>query len=242
VKISLEGKTALVTGASRGLGRAIAAALAEAGADVILMGRSKPELEQAVLEIGARASALVCDVTDNAALETAFSNLEHLDILVNNAGMNIPEPFLEVTTGHFDQVFDLNVRAAFFVTQHALKRMTQGAVILNVSSQMGHVGAVNRSVYCASKHALEGLTKALGVELAPRGIRVVSIAPTFIETEMTRPMFQNESFKNSVLESIPLGHLGQVEDVSGAVVFLVSSHARFVTGSSLKIDGGWTAK
>jgi NAD(P)-dependent dehydrogenase (short-subunit alcohol dehydrogenase family) len=242
MKISLEGKTALVTGASRGLGRAIAAALVEAGADVILMGRSKPDLEQTALEIGAKASALVCDVTDNAALETAFANLEHLDILVNNAGMNIPEPFLEVTAGHFDQVFDLNVRAAFFVTQHALKRMTQGAVILNVSSQMGHVGAVNRSVYCASKHALEGLTKALGVELAPRGIRVVSIAPTFIETEMTRPMFQNENFKNSVLESIPLGHLGQVEDVSGAVVFLVSSHARFVTGSSLKIDGGWTAK
>jgi NAD(P)-dependent dehydrogenase (short-subunit alcohol dehydrogenase family) len=242
MKISLEGKTALVTGASRGLGLGIAVAVAAAGARVVLVGRSHDELERTANKIGTNARVLVCDVTNHAQLVQAFGTVQHLDILVNNAGMNIPEAFLEVTPEHFDQIFDLNVRAAFFVTQHALKRMSSGGVIVNISSQMGHVGAVNRSVYCASKHALEGLTKALGVELAPRGIRVVSVAPTFIETEMTRPMFTNEAFRKSVLESIPLGELGQVEDVANAVVFLSSSQARFVTGSSLKIDGGWTAR
>lgn len=242
MNISLEGKTALVTGASRGLGYAIAKALTEAGASVILVGRSSDELTKAALEMGARARGLVCDVTDQAQLEQAFGTLEHLDILVNNAGMNIPEPFLEVTPEHFDRIFDLNVKAAFFVTQHALALIGEGGVIVNISSQMGHVGSVNRSVYCASKHALEGFTKALGVELAPRGIQVVSVAPTFIETTLTRPMLENQAFRQSVLSSIPLGQLGQVEDVANAVIFLASPQARFVTGSSLLVDGGWTAK
>lgn len=242
MNISLEGKTALVTGASRGLGRAIAAALAGAGAAVVLVGRSGDELERAAFEIGEKARALPCDVTDETQLARAFGTLEHLDVLVNNAGTNIPEAFSEVTPEHFDRVFDLNVRAAFFVTQHGLARMTTGGVIVNISSQMGHVGAVNRSVYCASKHALEGFTKALGVELAPRGIRAVSVAPTFIETEMTRAALESEAFRQSVLGSIPLGELGRVEDVASAVVFLASPHARFVTGSSLKVDGGWTAR
>jgi NAD(P)-dependent dehydrogenase (short-subunit alcohol dehydrogenase family) len=239
---SLHNKTALVTGASRGLGRAIAGGLADAGARVILVARDAALLEEAVGEIGRGASSVACDVTRVEELEVAFSTLDALDIVVNNAGVNIPEPFLEVSPEHFDAIFDLNVRAAFFVAQAAARRMNDGGVIVNVSSQMGHVGAPNRTVYCASKHALEGFTKALAVELAPRGIRAVSVAPTFVETDMTRGMLEQPEFKASVLSSIPLGQVGQADDVVNAVVFLASSAARMVTGSSLKVDGGWTAR
>ena len=242
MQISLEHKTAVITGASRGLGRAIAIGLAQAGANVILLGRNQAALEQTAAEIGPKARAVVCDVTDHAQLVPAFAEIESLDILINNAGMNIPEAFAEVTLEHYDQIFNLNMRAAFFASQQAVLKMSRGAVIINVSSQMGHVGAVDRTVYCASKHALEGFTKALGVELATRGIRVVGVAPTFIETELTKPMFENPEFKQHVISSIPLGEIGQVEDVVGAVIFLASSSARMVTGSSLLIDGGWTAQ
>jgi NAD(P)-dependent dehydrogenase (short-subunit alcohol dehydrogenase family) len=245
MNISLEGKIALVTGASGGIGTACAMALSEAGAELILVGRNLNALAQVRNKIesrGKKAHVLQADVTDFANLEQVFSSLERVDILVNNAGTNIPEPFEAVKLEHFDTVFDLNIKAAFFVSQHVLHFMDSGAVIVNISSQMGHVGAVNRTIYCASKHALEGFTKALGVELAPRGIRVVSVAPTFIETDMTRPMLEHPEFRKSVLQNIPMNELGQVEDVAKAVVFLASSSARMVTGSSLIVDGGWTAK
>ncbi len=242
MNISLLNKTALVTGASRGLGLAIAGALATAGANVLLLGRNQKELQAAATSMGPKASPFVCDVTNSEALKKTFATLGQLHILVNNAGTNIPEAFLDVTEEHYDQIFNLNMRATFFATQQALPHMQTGAVIINMSSQMGHVGAINRSVYCASKHAVEGFTKALAVELAPRGIRVVSVAPTFIETELTKPMFLNPIFKQSVEEQIPLGKIGQVQDVAGAIVFLASEHANLVTGSSLKLDGGWTAK
>ncbi len=248
MKIDLSGQTALVTGASRGIGRTIAQSLARAGAAVVLMGRDQNSLERLAQELiadGHSAEMAVCDVQDVPAVTRAIAQISKLQILVNNAGTNIPEPFVQVSEEHFDQIMNLNLRATFFVTQSAVQKILEtgnGGAIINISSQMGHVGGKDRTVYCASKHALEGFTKALALELAPKGIRVVSVAPTFIETDMTRKMLSDSGFEQSVLSKIPLGQLGQPQDVADAVVFLASSHARFVTGSSLRVDGGWTAQ
>jgi len=174
-----------------------------------------------------------------------ISRLGRIDILVNNSGMNIPEPFVTVTESHYDQIFELNMRALFFLTQSVVNAMIAGQVkgaIVNITSQMGHVGAANRTVYCAAKHAVEGFTKALAIEVAPHGIRVNSVAPTFVETEFTRPMFADQSFRESVLSKIPAGRLGRPEDIAPAVVFLCSDAASLITGSSVKVDGGWTAQ
>jgi NAD(P)-dependent dehydrogenase (short-subunit alcohol dehydrogenase family) len=241
----LTGKRALITGASRGLGLGCAEALAAAGAEVVLVGRGQADLDAAVARLGARASALVCDVTDPAHVATAFARLPDIHILVNNAGTNIPEAFTAVTPAHYDQIFDLNVRAAFFVAQAVVGHMQARGIagsIINMSSQMGHVGSPNRTVYCASKHALEGLTKAMAVELAPQRIRVNTVAPTFIETPMTKPFFENAAFRDFVLDRIPLGRIGELKDVAGAVVFLASDAASLITGSCIKVDGGWTAQ
>lgn len=243
--IDLTGKIALVSGASRGIGRGIALGLAKAGAELILLGRLSAELERVSLEVeamGRKVRLLNCDVTQRDQLESAFLSITHLDILIVNAGTNIPEPFEQVSEQHFDQIFDLNVKAAFFTTQHALRKMQRGSVVVNITSQMGHVGAIDRTVYCASKHAMEGLTKALAVELAPKGIRVNSLAPTFIETDLTRPMLGEPKFKQTVLSKIPLGRLGQIEEVVNAAVFLASPQASLITGTSLLTDGGWTAQ
>ena len=244
----LTGVTALVTGASAGLGLGFSEALAAAGARIIMLSRNKSKLENAASSIrsrGQEANIFVCDVTDRDAFASGLDHFPPIDVLVNNAGMNIPDPFVHVTERDFDQIFELNVRAAFFVAVEVTKRMIEHGIkgsIINVSSQMGHVGAANRTVYCASKHALEGLTKAMAVELASHGIRVNSVAPTFIETPMTKPYFEDEDFRDSVLNQIPLGEIGQIQDVAGAVVFLASSAARMITGTSLKVDGGWTAR
>ncbi len=248
----LDGRKALVTGAGRGLGAAIARALASAGADVLLLSRSLPELQQVAMEIrtsGGTARAVVCDITDAGQLKEAIASCARLDILVNNAGMNIPEAFVDVTEEHLDRIVTLNVRAAFLVAQAAVRKMLEapdrrrfGASIVNVSSQMGHVGSPNRTVYCMTKHALEGLTKAMAVELACKNIRVNSIGPTFIETPMTAPFFADDNFRNWALSRIPLGRLGQLDEVTGAVVFLSSPAASLITGASLPIDGGWTAQ
>jgi NAD(P)-dependent dehydrogenase (short-subunit alcohol dehydrogenase family) len=248
MKIELSGLTALVTGASRGLGKAIAMGLAEAGAEVVLMSRGRDRLESLAAELRARgfvAQATPCDVSDVAQVQRVIASLPRLDILVNNAGVNIPEPFVEVSEAHFDQIVGLNLRAAFFVAQAAVRKMLEGGnggAIINLTSQMGHVGAPNRTVYCASKHALEGITKALAVELAPRGIRVNSVATTFVETDLTRPMLADPAFEQSVLSRIPLGRLGQPQDVASAVLFLASPQAALITGASLLVDGGWTAQ
>jgi NAD(P)-dependent dehydrogenase (short-subunit alcohol dehydrogenase family) len=248
----LEGRAAFVTGAGRGIGRACAIALAQAGAEVWLAARTRDEVEAAAGEIrgaGGKAHAIAVDVTRSSELREAIGALPVLDVLVNNAGTNIPEPFVEVSEEHLDRLVNLNVRAAFLAAQAAARKMldaadrkARGGAIVNMSSQMGHVGALNRTVYCMSKHAIEGLTKAMALELAPQGIRVVSIAPTFIETPMTRPMMARPEFAQWVKERIPAGRVGQPEDVAAAVVFAASPAASLVTGTSLVIDGGWTAQ
>ena len=178
------------------------------------------------------------------AVRGAFTGLDRLDILVNNAGLNRPQPFLEVDEPTLDLLLGLNVRAAFLVAQAAARLMVaQGSgVIINMSSQMGHVGSErDRTVYVMTKHALEGLTKAMAVELAPKGVRVVSIAPTFVQTPLTKPFFDDPEIRKWILDRIPLGRAGTVEEVAQAVVFLASPAAGLVTGSSLLVDGGWTA-
>jgi NAD(P)-dependent dehydrogenase (short-subunit alcohol dehydrogenase family) len=243
----LDGKIALVTGAGRGIGRAASVALASAGAKLVLVSRTRSELEEAASEIeasGGEAQPLVLDMTCSEAVRDAIAGLGRLDILVNNAGLNRPQPFLEVDEPTLDLMLGLNVRAAFVAAQAAARPMVaQGAgVIINVSSQMGHVGSErNRTVYVMTKHALEGLTKAMAVELAPKGVRVVSIAPTFVETPLTRPFFEDPITRKWILDRIPMGRAGTVEEVANAIVFLASRAAALVTGSSLLADGGWTA-
>jgi len=244
---SLDGKIALVTGAGRGIGRAVALALAAAGAELVLVSRTRNQLEEVAREIesgGGKARLLPFDATDTAAMRAAFARLDGLDILVNNAGLNRPQPFLEVDEPTLDQLLTLNVRAAFLVAQAAARLMVARGtgVIINMSSQMGHVGSeLNRTVYVMTKHAIEGLTKAMAVELAPRGVRVVSVAPTFVQTPLTKPFFDDPETRKWILDRIPLGRAGTVEDVAQAVVFLASPAASLVTGSSLLVDGGWTA-
>jgi NAD(P)-dependent dehydrogenase (short-subunit alcohol dehydrogenase family) len=175
----------------------------------------------------------------------AVDFLEQVDILVNNAGTNVPEPFLEVSEDNLDRMLAVNVKGVFLVAQAAARRMVErgeGGSIINISSQMGHVGAPRRTVYCATKHAVEGLTKAMAVELAPHKVRVNSVAPTFVETPMTKPLLENETLREDTLSRIPLGRLGRVEDVTGAVLFLASPAAGLITGASLLVDGGWTAQ
>jgi NAD(P)-dependent dehydrogenase (short-subunit alcohol dehydrogenase family) len=243
----VDGKIALVTGAGRGIGRAIALALVNAGAEVILNSRTPAELEAVASEIsghGGRARILPFDVTDSAMVHEMIGGISRLDILVNNAGVNRPQPFLEVDEATLDRMIALNVKAAFVVAQAAARMMVEArsGVIINMSSQMGHVGSErDRTVYVMTKHALEGLTKAMAAELAPRGVRVVSIAPTFITTPLTEPFFANPEFRQWVVDRIPLGRIGTVEEVANAVVFLASPAASLVTGSSLLVDGGWTA-
>ena len=243
----LDGRRALVTGASRGLGLAMAAALAEAGAHVTLAARSGDEVEavaEAIRQRGDDAEALMLDVTDTARVTEELATREPFQILVNSAGTNRPAELLEITEEDYDAVTDLNVRAVVFVTKAVAKGMIDAELpgsIINVSSQMGHVGGPKRTVYCATKFAIEGATKALAWELGPHGIRVNTICPTFIETPMTAGMLEEDGFLEFVTSNIALGRVGRVEDIMGAVVYLASDASGLVTGSALMIDGGWTA-
>ena len=244
----LDGRRALVTGAGRGIGLAAAAALAQAGAEVTLAARSGAEVEEAAAAIraeGGRAEAVALDVTDLAATRAALAARPSFDVLVNNAGSARHAHFLEVTEADYDAIMDLNLRAAFFVMQavaRGMKEAGRGGSIINLSSQMGHVGGPRRSVYCATKFAIEGMTKAASLDLAPHGIRVNTLCPTFIETPMTRPGLADPANRAWVLSKIKLGRVGQVEDLMGAVAYLASDASSLVTGTSLLVDGGWTAE
>jgi NAD(P)-dependent dehydrogenase (short-subunit alcohol dehydrogenase family) len=238
----LSGKKAVVTGGSKGLGRAISIALAEAGADVTVVARDAEGLA-ALAKAYPNIATWQADITD-PAFGAALAN-HPVDILVNNAGTNSPMPMADVPSDVLDQMLNLNVRAAYLVAQGAVRSMLttgNGGSIINITSQMGHVGSPNRTVYCMTKHALEGLTKAMAVELAPHNIRVNSVAPTFIETPLTKPMLDQPQFREFVDNMIPLGRIGQPGDVAAAVIYLASPAANMVTGTSLLIDGGWTAR
>ena len=240
----LDGRRAIVTGAGRGIGLAAAAALAEAGAEVTLIARTFSEVEAAAAQIGNGATAAVLDVSDIAVVKAFFESRPAFHVLVNNAGTNRPKPMWDVIEEDYDAVFDLNVKSAFFVAQACAQKMiAEGALgsLIHMSSQMGHVGGPNRSLYCGSKWALEGINKAFALDLAAHGIRSNTIAPTFVETPMTRPFFEDPAFKAHVLSKIKLGRIGKVEDLMGAILFLASDASALMTGTSMIIDGGWTA-
>ena len=238
----LDGQVALVTGAGRGIGRACAEGLADAGAAVIAVARSADDLDELAAHSTGRIETWTADVTSEELVER-IEALDKLDILVNNAGGNRPQAFVDVDVESLDFVIDLNVRAAFRVAQAAAKSMLAAGIhgsIINMSSQMGHVGSPKRTVYCMTKHAVEGLTKAMAVELAPQGIRVNAVAPTFVATPMTKPMLEDPEFMAFVQDMIPLGKIATVDDVVSAVLYLAT--AKMVTGHSLLVDGGWTAR
>lgn len=247
-RFRLDGKRILVTGAGKGLGAACAEAIAEAGAHVILLSRSPGPLEQMKAKIeasGGTAETVVQDVTDIDGTQETIARLGPVDGLVNNAGSNQPQPFTDVSVETYDRLFGVNVRACFFVAQAVVKGMIDAGIrgtIVNMSSQMGHVGAPNRTVYCAGKHAVEGLTKAMAWDLGSHGIRVNTVCPTFVETPLTRPFFEDEGFRTDTLSRIALGELGQLEDVAAATLYLISPASGSVTGSSVMVDGGWTAR
>ena len=248
-KITLKNKYALVTGAGKGLGRACSIALAEAGATVIGLSRTQSDLEKLQRDIKKTKGRLIkvnCDVMNYEDLTNKLNKIKIIDILVNNAGTNIPEPFEKIQQKSMNYIVDLNLKAAFNVAQLVVKKMLKnkkrGGSIINMSSQLGHVGMIGRNVYNMTKFGIEGLTKGMGVELASRNIRVNAVAPTFVETPMVKRFFKNKKFKKLALGNIPMGKAATEGDVATAVCFLASDAAGMITGTSLLIDGGWTAK
>ncbi len=244
----LTGLTAFVAGAGRGLGRGCALALANAGAEVICAARTESELVELAEEInagGGKASVCLLDVTDRAKVRQVIADLPRLDILLANAGSNRPKPYLEVPDEDLDFLLELNVASMFVLGQAAAQRMLaagNGGSIIHMTSQMGRVGGPNRSVYCTTKWGLEGLVRASALELAPHGIRVNAVAPTFVDTPLTKPFFENKEFSDWVFDRMPIGRLATVEEVAAAVVYLASPGSASVTGTSLAVDGGWTAQ
>lgn len=248
----LDNRIAMITGSGTGIGAGIASGFAEAGADLVLVGRTPGPLEttaQRVRSFGRKATILVCDLTDRTKLRRQIATLQRLDILVNNAGTSIPEPILEVGDASLDNMVNLNVTALFVASQAAVRKMLdtpdrrqQGGAIVNISSQMGHVGAANRTVYCMTKHAVEGLTKAMAIELATHRIRVNSVGPTLVDTPLARRIVDTQEKRAYFEARIPLGALATIEDIAAAAVYLASPAAGMVTGTHLLVDGGWTAQ
>ena len=245
--LRLDGLCALVTGASSGIGLGCAVALAEAGAHVVLASRNIKalnEVAEALSLNGYSAETLELDISDLSSVQAIFKNQKSFDILVNSAGLGRHTPSLETSAEDFDEVMDVNLRGAYFLTQtvaNALIKAKKPGSLINISSQMGHVGGVDRAVYAASKHAVEGFTKAMAIEWGSHEIRVNTICPTFIRTPLTQSTFDNPDRKKWIEDKIKLGRVGEVEDVMGAVVFLASDASSMITGTALMIDGGWTA-
>ena len=249
---NLKNKTAVVTGAGKGLGRACAIALAEAGANLIIISRTKKDLSEVskiIKKNKSKCKTYVCDLTNYKEIKKIINEQLRIDILINNAGNNIPEHFTKVKTKNMENLVKINTIAAFNVAQLCALKMIElknrrkiGASIINISSQMGHVGGPIRSVYNMNKFGLEGLTKGMAIDLAKYNIRVNSIAPTFVVTPMTRKFLKNKKFRKETLNNIPLGRFAEMSEVSSAVAFLASDAASMITGTSLLVDGGWTAK
>ena len=251
-KINLKNKTALVTGAGKGIGKACAIALAEAGANLIIISRTKKDLEKVakiVKKFKSKCSYYACDVTNYNQIKEIINKQKKIDILVNNAGTNIPEHFTKIKKKNMEYIVKLNTIATFHIAQLSTIKMLEkrdrkkiGGSIINMSSQMGHVGGPIRSVYNMTKFGLEGLTKGMAIDLAKNNIRVNTVCPTFVNTPMTKNFFKSKKFKNEVLKNIPLGRIADVSEVASTVVFLASDASSMITGSSILVDGGWTAK
>ena len=245
--LRLDGLRALVTGASSGIGLGCAVALAEAGADVVLASRNikaLSEAAEAIIMKGFSAETLQLDISDLVSIDNVLKEQKTFDVLVNSAGLGRHTPSLETSAEDFDAVMDVNLKGAYFLTQSIAKALIKAkkpGSLINISSQMGHVGGVDRAVYAASKHAVEGFTKAMAIEWGRHQIRVNTICPTFIRTPLTQSTFDNPDRKKWIEDKIKLGRVGEVEDVMGAVVFLASDASSMITGSALMIDGGWTA-
>lgn len=243
----LDGKRAFVAGASSGIGLACASALAEAGAHVVLAARGKERLiatEEAFKSAGYKAESVVLDIADVDTIKAIIGGFEPFDILVNSAGLARHTPALETTQDDFDAVMNANVRGAHFLAVEIARGMVQagkGGSIITISSQMGHIGGIDRSVYAATKHAVEGMTKSMAIEWGPHGIRVNTICPTFIRTPLSEQTFSNPERVEWIKQKIKLGRIGCVEDMMGPVVFLASDASALITGSALMVDGGWTA-
>jgi len=250
-KYNLKNKVALVSGAGKGLGRACALALAEAGANLIIISRTQKDLNQVariVKKFKSKCKTYVCDITNYNDLKNIINKQSRIDILINNAGTNIPEHFTKVKTKNMERLVKLNTIAAFNLAQLSSIKMIKtknrkkiGGAIVNMSSQMGHVGGRIRSVYNMNKFGIEGLTKGMAIDLAEYNIRVNSVAPTFVVTPMTKNFLKNKKFKRDTLNSIPLGRFAEMSEIASAVVFLASDAASMITGTSLLVDGGWTA-
>jgi len=250
-KYNLKNKVALVSGAGKGLGRACALALAEAGANLIIISRTQKDLDQVariVKKFKSKCKTYVCDITNYNDLKNIINKQSRIDILINNAGTNIPEHFTKVKTKNMERLVKLNTIAAFNLAQLTSIKMIKtknrkkiGGAIVNMSSQMGHVGGRIRSVYNMNKFGIEGLTKGMAIDLAKYNIRVNSVAPTFVVTPMTKNFLRNKKFKRDTLNSIPLGRFAEMSEIASAVVFLASDAASMITGTSLLVDGGWTA-
>ena len=251
-KINLKGKTAMVTGAGKGIGKACAIALAEAGAKVVIISRTLSDLIKVEKEIKKTKGSCLkfeCDVTDLDKFKNILNKINKLDILVNNAGNNRPEHFTKIKKENMEYLVELNMKAAFNVAQLCSKKMVKlknrkkvGGSIINMSSQLGRVGAPIRSVYNMTKFGLEGLTKGMSIDLAKYNIRVNSVCPTFVETPMVKAFFKDKNFKAQMIKNIPLGRVAQESDVSTAVAFLAADSSNSITGTSLMVDGGWTAQ
>lgn len=241
MRLALTGKRAIVTGASRGIGRAICESLHAAGAEIIPVARPSEAMDSLAAAFTERCTPWIGDAGSDALLDF-IAGQDRIDILINNVGTNIPKPMIEVTDEDLDRMLDLNVRTTYRVSRATLGVMPDGGRIVHISSQMGHVGSPNRTVYCMTKHALEGLTKAMAVELAAKGIRVNSVAPTFVETPMTKPMLADPEFSAFVKRMIPLGTVASTEDIAEAVLYLCGPAGKMITGHSLVVDGGWTAQ